>query len=170
MNNEPETFQGSTTTIFHNMNIILDNITKRIESLNGAARFLHSRMNELEDRVEMLEKVSVRLVNESGKKLFIDEEFKKKVSSKTIFLGSEEEGVQEENGVKSCIQQISPKPMRLNGSNPSLPSEKPERKYKKKYPNRKLGRPKKIKPSPKLEPQYKVVYNPDIDEMKTGIE
>ena len=135
MNNEPETFQGSTTTIFHNMNIILDNITKRIESLNGAARFLHSRMNELEDRVDMLEKVSVILVNESGKKLFIDEEFKKKVSSKTIFLGSEKEGrdvAKIENATTtSRIDEVGsgafiPKP------NNQLPSEKDKEKVESK--------------------------------------
>ena len=123
---KPEQFKDNTTNIFHNMNIILDELTKRIEAIQGVARFLHTRLNSIEDRLDVLELMTARESRkESSDKLY------KRVSS-TTFLNEED----------------------------SL--EKNKKKYKKKYPNKNYGRPRKQ--------TFKEVYNPDKDEMRTGIE
>ena len=177
---KPEKFKNNTTNIFHNMNIILDELTKRIESLQGVARFLHSRLNEMEDRTDILEEVTIKLVNESGK---LSSDIHKRVSSsilneednpenifdslKTIPSGSESRAHSLIGGVTETKNSLE----KVQGLVPTeTPSEKPKRKYVKKHPDKKFGRPKKLKSSPKLESQYKEVYNPDTDIMQDGIE
>jgi len=173
---KPEKFKNNTTNIFHNMNIILDELTKRIESLQGVARFLHSRLNEMEDRTDILEEVTIKLVNESGK---LSSDIHKRVSSSIL---NEEDNPEKLFASPKTIPSCSEEDEMTNTfaslekvqgemtNDTKTPSEKPERKYVKKHPDKKFGRPKKLKSSPKLESQYKEVYNPDTDIMQDGIE
>ena len=173
--NKPEQFTDKQVSIFHNMNIILDNLSKKIESLNGAARFLHTRLNEQEGRIDMLEKLNMKLVEGFGKES--SDEIHKRIGSvlneedtPNNPLGSEEDGCGKTNSIiqsPSTPFKPSEKPKRMVKKE-TLQTifhdspKKPERKYKKKFPKKKLGRPRK--------PNYKQVYNPDIDETKSGIE
>jgi len=119
------------------MNIILNDLTKKIESLNGVARFLNCRLNELEDRTDMLEKVNVKLTEGYGK-ASSDKQLHKRIGS----ILNEEDAPY----------------------NPGLFQEKTsqKKKYAKKHPDKRLGRPRKTK--------YKEVYNPETDDMKTATE
>ena len=162
MANTPERFKDreSALCILNNINMILDEVDKKIEAIQGVARFLHNRLNGIEDRLDVLELMTAR---ESRKDS--SDKLHKRVSS-TTFL-NEEDSLEKPSGSESdpedafCLGGEKIVKTISEGS-----PEKPKRKYKKKYPNKKLGRPRKKS----LMQQYKEVYNPDKDEIMTGTE
>jgi len=165
MANTPERFKDreSALCILNNINMILDEVDKKIEAVKGVARFLNFRLDEMESRMGVLETVSVKLIKESRK--VSSDKLHKRVSS-TTFL-NEEDSLEKPSGSESdpedafCLGGEKIVKTISEGS-----PEKPKRKYKKKYPNKKLGRPRKKS----LMQQYKEVYNPDKDEIMTGTE